>query len=271
MLEIGSMVKGKDLENRILCKVVTEDLNMRGFQYRLGMNEDTQPLATEGSCEAGLHFAEIGNICDFLNYGTKLAIVSVPDEEPVYVDDGKLRSHRLLIESVMDLWAIDTWQYLHKHGANITAGDNEAVIWAAKRGHLEIVQYLCENGADITTWNNEAVRYAAGNDHLEIVQYLHKNGADITAQDNEAVRLAAENGHLDVVKYLHEHGADITAWDNAAVRWAAGNGHLEIVQYLHKNGADITARNNRAVRCAKINGHQEVIDYLLANGAKLDN
>ena len=214
---------------------------MRGFQYKLGLNEDTQPLATEGSCEAGLHFAEIKDICNFLGYGTKLAIVSIPDEEPVYVDDGKFRTHRLVIERVIDLSSVDTWQYLCENGADIAAGDNAAVIWAAEKGHLEIVKYLHEHGADITDGNNAAVRYAAENGHLDVVKYLHENGADIAARNNEAVRWAAFYGHLDVVKYLHENGADITAWDNGAVRWA------------------------------KIGGSQEIVDYLLANGAKLDH
>ena len=204
-LEIGSMVKGKYLKDMVLCKVVTEDMNMRGFQYKLGLNEDTQPLVTKGSCEAGLHFAEMKDICNFLDYGTKLAIVSVPDEEPVYVDNGKFRSHKLIIEKVMDLWTIDTWQY------------------------------LCKNGIDIADY----VRWATENGHLDVVKYLHENGADITDRDNEAVICAAENGRLDVVKYLHEHGADITAQDNMAVRWAKIGGSQEIVDYLLANGAKL--------------------------------
>ena len=209
-LEIGSMVKGKDLRNMVLCKVVTEDLNMRGFQYKLGLNEDTQPLATKGSCKAGLHFAEMKDICNFLGYGTKLAIVSVPDEEPVYVDDGKFRSHKLIIEKVVNLGSVDTWRYMHKHGADITAQNNYVVRWAAENGHLDVVRYL------------------------------HENGADIAARDNYAVRWAAYYGHLDVVKYLHENGADITDGDNGAVRWAKLNGSQEVVDYLLANGATLT-------------------------------
>ena len=223
MLEIGSMVKGKDLRNMVLCKVVTEDLNMKGFQYKLGLNEDTQPLVTKGSCRAGLHFAGIENICDFLDYGTKLTIVSVPDEEPVYVDNGKFRSHKLIIERVIDLGTIDTWQYLRENGVDVAAGANAAVRWAACHGHLDVVRYLHENGADITARGNEAVRYAAENGYLDIVKYLHKHGADITAQHNYAVRWAALNGHLDVVKYLYENGVD----------------HQEVVDYLLANGAKL--------------------------------
>lgn len=224
MIKTGSMVKGKDLAGRILCKVVTENLNMRGFQYKLGMNEDIQPLVPRRSCRAGLHFAEMKDICNFLNYGTKLAIVSVPDEEPVYVDDGKFRSHKLIIERVIDLGTIDTWQYLHENGADITARDNAAVRWAASNGHLEVVQYLHEHGADITAQDNETVRYAAENGHLDVVKYLYEHGADITAQHNYAVRWAALNGHLDVVKYLYENGVD----------------HQKVVDYLLANGATLT-------------------------------
>ena len=203
----GTLIKGKDLKDYVLCKVLTENMIMKGFQYKIGMNEDVNSLAVKGSCKAGLHFCFIKDVCRYLSYGSKLALVSIPDDEDVYVDDNKFRTHRLDIKKIMQLDEAETWVY------------------------------LCKNEADITADDNYAVRCAAENGHLEVVKYLHENEADITADDNYAVRYAAENGHLEVVKYLHENGADITAQDNYAVRWAARNGHLEVVEYLYENGA----------------------------------
>ncbi len=231
----GTLIKGKDLKGYILCKILTEDMVMRGFQYKMGLNEDVNPLATTGSCEAGLHFCLIKDVYWYLYYGSRLALISIPDDEDVYVDIGKFHTHKIDIKEIMHLGEAETWMYLCKNGVDITANNNNAIVWAASYGYLEVVKYL------------------------------HKNGADITAQDNDATVCAAEHGYLEVIKYLHENGADITAQDNCAVRWAAESGYLEVVKYLHENGADITADDNYAVRCASEEGHTDVVEYLQAN------
>jgi ankyrin repeat protein len=80
---------------------------------------------------------------------------------------------------------------------------------ASKYGYLEVVEFLTKHGADLTAGDNDAVKWASHNGHLEIVEFLTENGADITAQDNYAVRWASNNGHLEVVEFLLANGADI--------------------------------------------------------------
>lgn len=261
----GTIIKGKDLKGYTLCKILSADMNMKGFQYKTGMNEDINPLVRAGSCEVGLYFCLVQDACKYLDYGTVLATVRIPDDEEVYVDRGKFRTHRLEIREVMSLNEVTTWEYLVKFGADITAGNNAAVRLATISNHLDVVKYLHENGADITADNNFAIRMAAYWGYLEVVKYLYENGADITARNNEAIRFAAGNGYLEVTKYLHEHGADIMARNNEAVRSAAISGYLEVVKYLHKNGADITVKNKHAIRFAEEKGHMDVVRYLKAN------
>lgn len=265
----GTAIKGSDLQGCFLCKVLSEDMVMRGFQYKIGMNEDVNPLVLEGSCKAGLHFVAVQDLCGFLDYGINLATVRIPEDEAVYVDKGKFRTHRLEIRSVLPLDEVSTWEFLVRNGADITAFDNYAVIWAAEKGYLEVMKYLHKNGVDITAGNNDVVIHAAKEGHLEAVEFLHKNGADITADNNYAVIQAAGQGHLEVVKYLYENGADITADRNCAVRWAARYGHLEMVKYLVENGADITVWNNEAIRMAANAGHLDVVTYLAESGADI--
>ncbi len=264
----GTLIKGKDLKGEILCKVISEDMIMQGFQYKMGMNEDVKPLATRGSCKAGLHFCLIKDVYWYLGYGSKLALISIPDDDDVYVDDDKFRTHRLDIKKIMPLGEVATWMYLCKNGLDVTAGNN-AVRYAVKNRYLEVVEYLHQNGEDITADDNYAVRLAARSGYLDIVKYLYENGVDITVGNNYAVVCAADNGHLEVVKYLHQNGEDITAGNNYAVVCAADNGHLEVVKYLHQNGADVTADDNYAVRCAAKNGHLEIVKYLHENGADI--
>lgn len=178
---------------------------------------DVKRLAVKGSCKAGLYFCLIKDICEYLDYGTKLAVVKVADNEDVYVDRGKFRTHRLEIQKMMPLSGTAAWKYLYENGADITVCDNYAVRWAASWGCLEVLKYLHKNGADITASSNEPVCWASLNGHLETVKYLCENGADITAYNNSAVRWASENGHLDIVKYLYGNGADIAACHSMGV------------------------------------------------------
>ena len=231
----GTIIKGKDLKGYTLCKILSADMNMKGFQYKTGMNEDINPLVRAGSCEVGLYFCLVQDACKYLDYGTVLATVRIPDDEEVYVDRGKFRTHRLEIREVMSLNEVTTWEYLVKFGADITAGNNAAVRLATISNHLEVVKYLYENGADITARNNEAIRFAAGNGYLEVTKYLHEHGADIMARNNEAVRSAAISGYLEVVKYLHKNGADITVKNKHAIRFAEEKGHMDVVRYLKAN------------------------------------
>lgn len=88
---------------------------------------------------------------------------------------------------------------------HITDTTEEPMIWAAHKGHFEVVRHLHEHGADIHFHNRfPPLQIAAYNGFLNIVRYLHKHGADIHSHSEYAVRFAAERGHLDVVKYLHE-------------------------------------------------------------------
>lgn len=207
--ESGTIIKGRDLKGYTLCKVLSEDMRMRNFQYQLGMNEDVKPFAKNGRCKEGLYFITMGEILKYLHHGTKLAIISIPANEDVYVDDEKFRTHRLTVKKIMDLKDAATWKYLHRHGVDFTAK------------------------------HNTALRYVAYNGYLEALKYLHKYGVDITVNDNFAVRVAAEQGNLEIIKYLHEHGSDITVNNNSAIKWASCMGHIDIVSYLYRHGAEL--------------------------------
>ena len=115
----------------------------------------------------------------------------------------------------------------------------ERLKCAIELGDIKAIQSCEKAGADVTAGDNYAVKYASRNGHLEVVKYLVSKGADVTAGDNFAVGLASRNGHLEVVKYLVSKGADITADDNYAVKWASRNGHLEMVKYLVSKGAKL--------------------------------
>ena len=104
----------------------------------------------------------------------------------------------------------------------------EAMYWAAKGGHLEIVQYLIEKGEET-------------NQQLDF---------------NSTMYSAAEGGHLDIIKLMIEKGADDF---NDAMAWAATGGHLDIVKYLIQKGA---TNYSQAMECAERGRRPEVVNYL---------
>ena len=159
--EVGTVIKGKNLKGKILCKILSEDMKMRGFQYKIGLNEDVKPLSLTGNCETGLHFCFIKDIWHFLYFGSELAIVSVPDEEDIYVGEGKFRTHRLNIEQTMPYAAVSTWEYLYKNVAKKSALSFFAIKYAIENGNLELVKYLHKNWIDIQNEDNYSVKYAA--------------------------------------------------------------------------------------------------------------
>lgn len=264
----GTIIKGRDLKDHILCKVLLENMTMYGFQYEMGMNTDINMPARNGSYEAGLCFNLINDICYYIGYGDCLAIVHIPDNEDVSVEIGEFCTHRLEIERIMRLNEVSTWEYLVEHGADITMRENCAIRWTAEDGYLEVVKYLHKSGADIQACDNYALVFASQYGHFDVVKYLCENGADIIARENDAVRKAAENGYLEIVKYLYEHGADITIRKNYALMMASENGHLEVVKYLYEHGADLQTCDNYAITAAE-NGHLKVVKYLYENGADI--
>jgi len=54
---------------------------------------------------------------------------------------------------------------------------NIKVSYMCQREDIEIVKYLVEKGANIHAYNEDAIIWAARNGHLEIVKYLVEKGA----------------------------------------------------------------------------------------------
>jgi len=242
------------------------------FAYKMGLNDlidNNETFNRKSMCgPGGLYFSNIEHILEYLNYGNKLCILTIPNDAEVIKVKNKYKSDKIYINKIMEI-DYSTIKYLIKCGADMAVGDNYAISWAARKGNLEIVRCLTEHGADVMVGNNYPVRRASGNGHLKVVKYLVEHGADVTSNDNSAIVRASYNGHLEVLKYLVEHGADITARNNCAIQYASRNGHLEVIKYLVECGADITAKNNYAVRHASKNGYLKVVKYLIDHGADI--
>ena len=167
---------------------------------------------------------------------------------------------------------------------NVNAA-NAALIWAARRGHTEVVLALLGAGANVNTVDEDkitALIWASVRDHRPVVQALLRvpkinvNAADI--DKNTALMLAAENDNLDVVLALLGFGGiNVNAANEdkeTALILAARNGWEKVVRALLSSGADANAADNAketALILAARNGHSEVVvDLLKVWGINVD-
>lgn len=255
-------------------KILKEDLRHHGFQYKEGLNVDTKRFNPSQKYGGGLFFTDEKSIFSFLDCGTKIADVTIPDGEPVVSVDSfgtkKYKAHRIVLSNIRELYTVETFKQLIAARADIHVWNDYALRCAAYNGHHEIVKCLVEAGADIHACEDEALRFAAENGHLEVVKHLITAGADIHVWNDEALRYAAESGHIEVVKCLIKARTDIHACDDYALRYAADNGHLEVVKCLIEAGADSHACDDIALYYAEKNGHLEVAKLLIEAEAQLE-
>ena len=120
---------------------------------------------------------------------------------------------------------------------------NKQLIEASKDNQVTLVQQLLEQKADPNTKNNSnwtPLMFAANKGHSEVVNLLLDKGADPNARDNQGwtvVIWAASKGHTKIVNQLIEKGGDPTLKNNSgetALDKAKKNGHTETVNLLEQ-------------------------------------
>jgi len=113
--------------------------------------------------------------------------------------------------------------------------DNQAIIWAASNGHLEVIKYLLTlPGVKASAQKNKAFIWAIIYGQLEVVKYLSTlPNVDAYAKDTQAIIDATFNGHLEILEYLLTlPGVDASADDNYIIQIAAADERLSIVAML---------------------------------------
>jgi ankyrin repeat protein len=151
----------------------------------------------------------------------------------------------------------------------------EQLIQASKRGVPREAARLVDRGANLNakgTWGMTPLMWAASKGHAEVVRLLLERGADANAAANNsstALMWTAFAGHNDLVKLLIERGAAINLQSNCgrtALISAAFNGHLDVVKLLLESGAQPNIKDEEgrtAIDYAIGRGHREVRDVIL--------
>ncbi|MCC2646845.1 MAG: ankyrin-3, partial [Rickettsiaceae bacterium] len=178
------------------------------------------------------------------------------------------------------------------------------LMFAAKKGHKEVVELLLDRGADIeyvVKSNNEGwngvnlLHLAAANNRNEIIEHLHtKHQSKFKELVNKPkhdgftpILLAVFNGHINSVEALIKSGADIEyviknnnqGWNDAnLLHLAAFDDRKEIIEYLYKDHKDKFKKlvnkpkddGYTPIFHAVIGGHKNSLEALIKSGADIE-
>lgn len=93
--------------NTKFCKYLKNDLIRRNFQYKLGLNIDTEPFNAESNTKGGLHFYDKSKYYFAAPYRDKLAIVEIPNDALIYVGWTSFKADKIIIKEIKDYSEVD--------------------------------------------------------------------------------------------------------------------------------------------------------------------
>lgn len=157
-------------------KILNKDEKHFKMQYKTGLNTDVLPFNPSGDCQpGGIHFAD-KDILAFLWCGPWLRKVTLPKGEQIYENPGKLKKYKVhqVILDEREKITLEVIKRLISEGANVSAGNDFALRWAAENGYLEAVRLFLEEGANVHAIKDDALYWAEDNGHLEVAKLLKK-------------------------------------------------------------------------------------------------
>ena len=174
-----------------------------GYTYHEGLNENLEPLNEKPDFEEldfdpepdfapELFFSDEENILKYCNSGNKIATVTVPKGEDIVTMTNKYKAHRIILGEIRDLWTVETFQWLKQCGVNLHVRKDSPLLFAAAKGHLEIVKYLIKHGVNGHQEYDTALRLAVTNGHLNVIKYLAKKGANLHSHNDEVFGFAVK-------------------------------------------------------------------------------
>ena len=160
------------------------------------------------------------------------------------------------------------------------AGEQQALIVAARAGDSDEIAKLIEQAVDINSGEADGTRalhWAAHQDNLPMAELLLSAGADVDAANEygvTALHLACTNQGEQMVGLLLNSGAnpDAALWNGESVLMScARTGAAAAVEALLAKGADSglreKVRNQTALMWAAAEGHGDVTRILVDSGA----
>lgn len=162
--------------------------------------------------------------------------------------------------------------------------ETPALLWAAERGHRQLMALLLDKGANINIQNRRdwitgtALHKVAMHQDPSMVRLLLDKGANVEAVDQHMktpLHHAVIEGFEEMVELLLRKGANVKVEDYRGatpLQVAIAKGADPIITLLLDSGADIEARNEKgmtALHQAVSYGSLSTVTLLLERGANM--
>lgn len=163
-----------DLKNKKLFRITNELENHRGFQYKTGLNIDTNNFDNKNFAGNGLFFGDNTNIIFFIWYGINIREVTLPDDANVIFDQNlnQYKTDKFILSDKRSLKDVQTWNWMHSENVNFYGANNDALLWAITHDLIDIIKFLISINVIIDPY---AVCSALLNQKQETINLLLNN------------------------------------------------------------------------------------------------
>ncbi len=109
------MISGKIFKSQYptikLYKLTTETENHNGYQFKDGLNIDTNPINTNKCSKGGIYFTNEENITNWLIYNDKIMKykreVKILDDSIIFTEENKYKTDKLILKSRKEIYEND--------------------------------------------------------------------------------------------------------------------------------------------------------------------
>ncbi|XP_067668165.1 putative ankyrin repeat protein RF_0381 [Haliotis asinina] len=154
------------------------------------------------------------------------------------------------------------------------------VMWAARRGHKEILDLLVKKGADlqlVDVVRDNILHWACRGGNISMVKHIMSVSAvDINTKGRDGrtpLMYAALNGQNKIFQLLVSKGglpSQVENDGNSILQLACWGGNVEIDDYILSHKVDINGRGQSGrtpLTAAAYRGHLKILDLLVNKGA----
>ncbi len=223
-----------------------------GFNWKIGLNIDVLPFNNDINdiCgEGGLYFITHDNVKNFINYGTSVCKVKIPDDATYLFDNEYIgRANKLIIEDSRSLYDIDVIREFKLY---------------------ETIEFII----DIIKLNRNDIFKEFANEifvhHHNILAYIQINGMlDIIlrcVEVRELTNIECEHIMLEAMIFDHVHIIDYLIKKKHCklmyLHLAVYDGNIKIIEWCINNNLDNELKN--------CNGFEQIIEKAIKTDNKI--
>lgn len=278
-------------------KVTNKEECHHGFQYRDGLNIDTVPFRSTGSCVAGgLYFTDSESIASFYDCGVWVREVHLPRGHQKFQVDkdpaercSKWRASCIILGRRVSIFdavgcrsigapimsmdqasrrgsvAILEWWKSSKLQVEYT---ESAMTWATMFAHLTVLNWWKNSGLKLK-YNNDAIDIASRYGELHALEWWRSSGLELR-YSNQAIDLVSKydnDGNVAVLEWWKQSGINMK-YTVDAMDLASYYNQLAVLDWWKNSGLELKY-TEFAINNASRNGHVNILEWWKKSNLRL--